>query len=460
MHTLLVTFNPEALRRFCSTPRQSEVLDAYVNAKPTRTRKGNGDGRITAAAAALGVARTSVTDVLRILRKRAAIAGYAPENRPPWAQELPTGHRIKGMSTRVDGAGEVDQQWAKTEREPDPSVARPIVPEGHHVVRQATQIGRQGEVITQWVSTDHEKAAREAAFWEAARAAVAEFTPLPPLRASTKSFRESLTVYPLGDPHFGMLSWAKETGVDFDTRIAQEELAACVDELVSQAPPSRDAHLVNIGDARHAEDDRQVTPKSANKLDVDTRSAKVTRIWLESMLRLAVRLLEHHERVRIFNLPGNHDPTTAFMSSLWLEQAFKDNPRVVVSDACNPYQYFRYGKVLLGYAHGDGAKDADLLPIMATDCGPGGIPGFDDAWGKTFYRHWIEGHVHHDKITEFRGGIVEHIRTLASRDLWHHHSGYRSGRSLKAITFDPEFGERSRTVCDIRRVRNLLETAK
>lgn len=441
-----------ALRPYAKTDRQREVLETLIGLGSCVT--------LTAAGRVLKVHYTSVQNVVSTVRQNAARAGYAPENRPPWSQALPEGHEVKGMSTLVDADGSSLKQWQKTQRAPDDEPAHAVIPEGHNITATSTMLDREGRAIVQWVRAEHAAAAREAAFWEAARAASATITPLAPLARPKGVFRKSLTGYYLGDPHIGMLSWAPETGVDFDSKLARAQLLSCIDDLVSQAPPSEDAHLVNIGDARHAEDERQTTAKSANKLDVDTRSARIIRIWFDLMLHMTERCLEKHKHVRIFNLPGNHDPQTAVLTMLWLEQAFKHEPRVTVQDACNPYQYFQYGKVLLGYCHGDGAKDPDLLPLMSVDCGPGGIPGFEDAWGSTFYRHWIRGHQHHDGILEYRGGIVERIRTFAPRDLWHHKAGYRSGQSLKAITFDPEYGERSRVVCDIRRVKNRLSESK
>jgi hypothetical protein len=445
-----------ALLRFARTEKQKKAITLLRDFVVTRT-KGNGDGRVMAVAKTLGITHSSLGDLVEAVQKHAARAGYAPENRPPWSQTVPDGHEVKGMSTLVNADGVLEHQWQKTQREPDPTAMAPAVPEGHHVTATSTMIDREGRPVIQWLRAEHAAAERENAFLEHARAAVAEFTPLPAITQAPGEFKKSLTGYYLGDPHIGMLSWSPETGVDFDSKIAQAQLLSCVDDLVSQAPPSEDAHLVNIGDARHAEDDRQVTPKSANKLDVDTRSGRVLRIWLDLMLHMTARCLQKHKRVRVFNVPGNHDPQTAVLTQLWLEQAFQREPRVIVNDSNNPYQYHQYGKVLLGYCHGDGAKDGDLLPLMSVDCAPGGIPGFENAWGSTFYRHWFRGHHHNDGVSEFRGGMVERIRTLAPRDLYTHKAGYRSGQSLKAVTFDPEYGERSRVVCDIRRVRNRLE---
>lgn len=444
-----------ALLPYAKTDRQREILSALSRLVPrSGVKNGGGTAEI---ARVLHVTRSTVRDVVRTVKTNAARAGYAPENRPAWAQEVPEGHRVRGVSTLVDESGNTLKQWGKTERAPDPPT-RPIVPEGHHVKKTATMLDRQGEALIQWVSTDHAAAAREASFWEAAKTAAASCSSLPSYKpkAGQKYKDDLITVIPVGDPHIGMLSWRHETGVDFDCKIAQEELFTCVDDLVRQTPRAKEGRLVLLGDNFHAEDDLQRTPTSGHKLDGDGRSAKVLSLGLNLFLRLIVRMARHHEHVGVHVVPGNHDPNVALWTQLWLVQACKNMPTVTIADNRNPYQYECFGKVLLGYTHGDLAKDQDLLSIMSTDCGPGGLPGHETFWGETYYRHWLAGHIHHDTIKEYRGGIVEHVRTLAARDMWHHASGYRSGRALQALTFDREYGLRSRTVCDIRRVKALL----
>jgi hypothetical protein len=107
---------------------------------------------------------------------------------------------------------------------------------------------------------------------------------------------------------------------------------------------------------------------------------------------------------------------------------------------------------LLGWCHGDGAKLDDLGEVMATD-----VP---ELWGASTHREWNTGHVHHRIVKELRGCVVRAHRTLAGRDAWHHHSGYRSGRSLEALTYHREYGLDSIAVVGIERVRAALGESK
>ena len=72
-----------------------------------------------------------------------------------------------------------------------------------------------------------------------------------------------------------MLAWADEVGENFDLKIVERELCECLAQLVARSPATEEAIITNLGDFWHAQDDRQLTPGSGNKLDVDGRSGKV-----------------------------------------------------------------------------------------------------------------------------------------------------------------------------------------
>jgi hypothetical protein len=242
-----------------------------------------------------------------------------------------------------------------------------------------------------------------------------------------------------------MLSWAKETGQDFDLQIAERDLLRAVDLLVDRSPASAMAILANLGDFFHAESDEQRTPTGGNKLDCDSRSVKIWDVGFNVMRHLIDRLLEKHEIVHVVNVPGNHDPKMARMLNMWLSAVYEREPRVRIKDNRNPYMYLRHGKTLFGFAHGDGAKPEQLPSIMAADQ--------PVEWGTSEFRVWHTGHIHHITRKEFPGCVVESHRTLAGRDYWHSHKGYRSGQSLACITYHANYGEITRSTVDIKLVR-------
>ena len=364
---------------------------------------------------------------------------------------IPEGHELGGLSTLTDRKGATQAQWAKTRvaGADEPPVE---VPESFLLSKSSVMSRGDGSTVVQWSSYRQAEAAR----WVEVKAAIAAYvaehvTPISPIAAPAASNADLITLYPIGDPHVGMLAWWKEVGESFDLKIAERELVECIRQLVVGSPPSEHAIVTNLGDFWHAQDDQQRTPKSGHKLDVDGRQGKVGQVGLRIFRALVDTALTKHKHVRVRTLPGNHDPTVCFWLVEYMRAAYANEPRVTVEDAFNPYQFDAFGKCLFGWAHGDGAKLADLGAIMATD-----VP---ELWGAARFRYFHVGHVHHWSQKELPGVVVETHRTLAGRDAWHHHSGYRSGRALKALTYHADYGLDSVAVVGVERVRAALKVA-
>lgn len=416
-----------------ATPEEAKALKALEDHGTT--------GR---AAEALGISKGALRDRVRRAIKRAASRGWAPEL--GWTHPVPDGHRVKGNSTLYGPEGVVEGQWVKSERDSDDPPAFAAVPEGHHVKKVSTLLDAQGKIRAQWLQCPKDEQTRWDEFWAACERNSERYKGLAdPARLPNWTDDETCTVYPLGDPHIGMLAWAKETGEDFDLRIAERDLTRAVDLLVDRSPPSQMAILANVGDFFHAEGDDQRTPTGGNKLDVDTRWAKIAEVGFTLMRHLVDRLLDKHGIVHVVNVPGNHDPKMARMLNMWLGAVYEREHRVRIEDNRNPYLYLRHGKNLIGFAHGDGAKPEQLPGLMAADR--------PTEWGEATHRVWYTGHIHHQTRKEFPGCVVESFRTLAARDYWHSWKGYRSGQSLSCITLHRDYGEITRSTVDIKLVK-------
>jgi len=105
-----------------------------------------------------------------------------------------------------------------------------------------------------------------------------------------------------------------------------------------------------------------------------------------------------------------------------LQHHYRDNPRVTIDATPAKFHKIEFGLNLIGVTHGDTIKPKDMPGVMACD--------WAEAWGRTKFRRWYTGHVHHESVTEFPGCTVETLRTLAAKDAWHAGQGYRSGRSM------------------------------
>ena len=351
------------------------------------------------------------------------------------ADHVPPGQQIREVSLLTDErTGELDASWTKTQK-----VAGPVLaPPPHFLLDKVSTMAVAGEDRLQWTSYSPEKRQQYEDTVAAMKAAIADYRGLEdPTPEPDDAPANLCNVVAIGDPHVGMYAWAKETGQSFDCDIAQRDLIQAATNLLARAPAADTLVIANLGDMFHAEDDTLRTPRGNNPLDGDGRTGRVTKIVYLLMRKLIELGLRKHKKVVVINLRGNHDPFKSVGLALYLEGIYEREPRVEVLDNNNPYIFWEFGKNLLGFHHGDGAKPAQLPGIMSTF--QKGVP-----WGRCPRRRWFTGHVHSENSKDFPGVVWESFRTLAPGDFWAHWKGYRSEQSIDCLTFDINKGYRGR----------------
>lgn len=425
-----------------ATDAQARCIIAYISA----------GANASAAGRALKFTRDTVRSALRAARARAALRGFSPEHgwNPPAARTatagtVPEGFELGALSDFVNADGERKAAWLKFRQSADPKAHEPIPPS--FLVNSISEMtDAKGDTRIRWTSYSQADVDKWDSLFEALRGHMSDYVePVKPTPAPHLNDDSLLTVYAVGDAHLGMFAWSRETGENFDLKIAERELVHAVDMLIERTPPSKNATFLNVGDWFHVQGDEQRTPTSGVKLDADSRFGKIAEIGFRTMRRCVDALLKKHEVVTVVSVPGNHDPHMARMLAMWMRAVYENEPRVVIEDNNHPYLYQVHGKNLIGYFHGDGAKFEAMMGIMATDK--------PKEWGAAEFRFWYGGHVHHKIRKEFTGGTVETFNTLAPKDYWHTHRGYRSQQSMTAITHDAEYGEITRSTVDVRLVR-------
>lgn len=376
----------EKLFDYVKTDMEREALEAI--------RK---HGECQKADAACGRARSWSSGKLNQVRKRAAMQGYAPNH---FTNGVAPGFTM-GKVTIQRGPDGIERVWER--QSPESAAALEAFEETIQSMCEGIK-GKSRKIK-------------------------------PPKTAD----KDLLTVIPMGDPHFGMLSWQPETGEDFNLEKAEAVTFAAVDALTDLAPKSGTGLLLNLGDYFHADDGTNRTRNSGAQLDVDGRFQKVAQVGFRAMIRCVERMLEKNEKVIVRNNKGNHDPHQSLMLNIAVNAWFHNEPRVYVDPSPSPFWYYRFGSTLIGSTHGDGAKLPDLPLIMANDA--------PEDWAKAEHRVWHVGHFHHNQKfaqKDLVGCEVETHRTLAASDAWHHHSGYRSKKDMKAIVYHRSMGEVNR----------------
>ena len=312
------------------------------------------------------------------------------------------------------------------------------VPEGYMVKGTSSYYGEDGKLVGQWVKSTQDQEAMKVAL-DAAMAALGEELPrIKPRKVGKQKYDDMLTAYPIGDPHFGMYAHKDEAGDDWDLDIAKVTHMETMQHLVSEASPTKQAIIVNLGDALHYDGIVPITNRSKNILDSDGRAWKMINVAVASLKGMVEIALTKHKSVHLVNVKGNHDEFSAAWLSSLFANLYEKEPRVTVETSPAVHTYYRFGKTLIGMHHGHTSK-ADRLPgVMATDRAKD--------WGECLHRYWWTGHIHTDTLKEYPGVVVESFGTLAAKDEYAASSGYRSRRSMKRILIDKERGEIARAI--------------
>ena len=248
---------------------------------------------------------------------------------------------------------------------------------------------------------------------------------------------DTMAVLSIFDLHVGMLSWGKETGENYDTRIALQRLSEAASYLLAKLPKVS-LIVIPIGnDILHA-DTHQNTTANGTRLDVDSR-------WQKAFIELASALINgplswaaEVAPVRIVIVPGNHDYQRAFYLGEVLRWYYTGRGLPVeVDNAPRLRKYLLWGDALLGFTHGHGVKLDQLPLIMASEAAK--------EWGQAKWREWLIGHYHARREYRYghtfeNGGVrVRVLPSLASHDAWHYEMGF-TGRLPEASLLIYEAG--------------------
>lgn len=376
-------------------------------------------GEKTAAAEALGLTRSTFCSRLNVAAQRGFL-GYDPV--------LP-GFALKSVASKVGEA------WVKQTKAPGEVFE---LPDGHTVKGVSAYVDADNRVVAQWIKTKNEY--QTAGLHEAIKAAFEAYegaAPLPP----PQSFADEdlLTVYPIADLHLGMFSWAKETGADYDLKIAAKLLRTSMSNLVARSANAEHAIVLDLGDYFHADNSRNQTARSGNPLDVDSRYAKVVQLGFELAIQCVELALQKHRSVTYRKLPGNHDDETSLMLAVAVAAHFRNEPRVLIDTSPSRFFMRQHGKCMITATHGDQLKMGDMAGFVAAN--------WPKEWGDTIYRYGYTGHVHNERalaVNTLRGLRAESFNTLAAKDAWHAGEGYQSPRNMVSITLHKDRGETDR----------------
>lgn len=374
-------------------------------------------GSQSAAAELLNIARSTLQNRLKRAAER-GMMGFKP---------VLDGFAVKSVASKVGDA------WVKQVKEHGEEYA---VPEGHSVKGESALVDAEGRIIQKWVKTKNEYSPSD--IIDILRTAFADYKAAEPIPAPIAPSAELLTLIPANDWHVNLLVWERETGSNWDLKIAERVIGAGIEDAIDRSPSSGVAVVLGGGDLMHADNNENRTAKSGNVLEADGRHQKGIEVAQRLKVRTIDAALRRNERVIVRILPGNHDEYSAVAIAYFLLAWYRNEPRVTVDVDPSLFWWYRFGQVMLGATHGHTVKLKDMASIMAHRRA--------EDWGRTKFRYIHGFHIHHQSkyATEGGGVISESHQAPIPQDAWHFGAGFLSGRSVQTITYHAEYGEVSR----------------
>jgi len=240
------------------------------------------------------------------------------------------------------------------------------------------------------------------------------------------------------DIHFGRLTWHEESGDDYDIKIARRVVKT---SLINLLQYTRDFGvsriLLPLGNDFFNVNSKINTTVRGTPQDEDTRWQKTFRagrILATEMIDACTAIAP----VDVLFIPGNHDEEKAFYLGDALECWYHNNGNVHIDNSAVSRKYYVFGKVLLGFTHGDTITIKKLPNLMQFE-----VP---QLWGNSLYREWHTGDKHHKtdfvlEVEEQIGIVVRTLRSLVPADAWTFNNGFVGARrASEAFLWHPDDG--------------------
>jgi hypothetical protein len=234
----------------------------------------------------------------------------------------------------------------------------------------------------------------------------------------------NLLVPTIFDLHLGKLAWGEETGEDYDMKIASQRFRDCLSGIIQKSAGYEiDKILFPVGND-FFNSDKSIpfpqTTKGTPQID-DVRWQKLFRSGI-SLIIEAIEILSDIAPVHVVTVFSNHDHERVFYLGEVLNAVYGQSKHVHIDNSPRVRKYFKWGKNLIGLAHGHNEKPVDLPLIMAQEA--------KDHWSETVFREWLLGHIHHKKqlmtqtAKDYMGVNVTYMSSPSAPDAWHFEKAY------------------------------------
>lgn len=252
----------------------------------------------------------------------------------------------------------------------------------------------------------------------------------PMIGAPVDTVADLCNVLPLYDVHWGMAAWGEETGGDdYDLTLACDDLMRGMEAVLATAPRADTCLLILGGDLTHADDDTGLTPGHKHPLDVTSRMFRVIDTAIAIIKYAVTRALQHHRRVVIRVLRGNHDENSHRAIAFALREWAAGNDRATVDMDPREIFQFQWGRSAIFAQHGDKMKPVDLALKLSDVC---------QFWSESPHRYAYTGHRHRMAAERIGGLNWERLEPFAPTDMYG--ASWVNRRAMKIDTYHVKRG--------------------
>ena len=230
-----------------------------------------------------------------------------------------------------------------------------------------------------------------------------------------------LLIIDCADIHIWKLAMSDETGNDYNIDIAESRCIEAVNSILHKAQGFEIEKILFVigNDVLHIDHPHWHTTANTPQ-DTDRQWWYMFKRAKQLYIKLIETLITHADVDIVFN-PSNHDYTSGFYLADTIGSWFSQNSHVSFDIDIKHRKYYTYWKNLLGTTHWDGAKEQDLVYLMANEA---------KDWSTTEYRYWYLHHIHHHKKIKYQswkdyiGCTLEYLRSPSEADGWHDRNWY------------------------------------
>lgn len=252
----------------------------------------------------------------------------------------------------------------------------------------------------------------------------------PPIQRTTQDDLVCFVISP-SDIHIGKL------GYDYDMKEAKKRFEIAIEGLIQKALLFNIDSIILVGgnDVLHIDNEKRTTTAGTPQ-DTEGTWCNAFNFAFELYTTAILRLLEIAD-VHYVHCMSNHDYKLGWTFSKALEAYFCNSSNITFDCSEKHRKYTQYGSTLIGFSHGDGAKDRDLVDLMKREA--------KGTWSKCNFGYWILGHLHHSikkqrskTVGKEYGDVmvlkpspndldavnIHYCRSISGTDTWHEKMGY------------------------------------